>query len=192
MGGSVGTPEFVNTLGVTFSDAFGSPIDMANYVDWCYRDAFGPIMTTALSFTGTSLFLNGDNGNGSIDSTLPGVNSAGTGTYAPVAMAAICTKQTGRLGRTGKGRMFLPGVIRPSDVSPGGIIGTSWANTLNLAAARFYDCLTGAETPVLPSGTATPLDAGPVLLHSNPAIDPTPILGFTVGNVVGWIRDRIR
>nr|CRY97706.1 hypothetical protein [uncultured prokaryote] len=186
--GPIGTPNFATTIGVTMSDGFGSLVDLANTVHLAYTVEFSDIMSSQLSCTGVSLFLTGDNGNGSIESDNVPVQGSNSAATAMIGMAAIAQKRTTRLGRTGRGRMFLPGVIKETEVDESGRIVAAALTKIETRADDFLANLNAENS----ARVAFDTPAGPVLLHSSASIDPTPITNFSVNPIVGLMRSRIR
>lgn len=156
----------------------------ANAVMEAYSDSLLLNTASALTLDRVTLSVGQDGqGGGSVDSDLAPVPGGAAGTYPPTAMSAILRKTTNALGRAGRGRMFLPGVLTETDVDPDGTVVVGKRTTLNTAAATFQARL--IEQDVYPS-------VPPVLLHSSGTLAPTPITSFTVSDLVGWIRGRIR
>nr|CRY97708.1 hypothetical protein [uncultured prokaryote] len=181
-----GTPAFVTTMGITLNDVFSELTDFADYVHGTYSGIFQSITSNDLVMEGVSLFLTGENGNGSIDSTnltVPGTNTAES---AMIAMSPVVQKRTGRFGRSGRGRMYLPGVLKTADVDSGGRIDPAKVTQIQERADDWLDALRGVGGPGLDS------DVGPVLLHSSPSVMPTPITKLTCQPIVGLTRGRIR
>lgn len=113
---------------------------------------------------------------GSAPQAIPGTKSAPP---VPVNSSFLLQKQTGRGGRQGRGRCFLPPIwTDESNVSASGVI-TSF--DLGLIQALW----TNALTDLLAS------DCPPVLLHADGST-PDPILSWTVSSVVATQRRRLR
>nr|CRY97707.1 hypothetical protein [uncultured prokaryote] len=185
--GSVGTPNFITTIGVTMSDAFTDLVDLANYVFDSYTSEFDDITSNIFTVTGVSLFTTSAGGNGSIDSTSLPNPGAGTGGTAMIGMAPIMQKKTAQIGRAGRGRMFLPGVLKEADVDESGRISTAKQEQLLERGTDFLANLRGEG-----AASVYDKDAGPVLLHSSASMAPTPITGISVAPIVGIQRSRIR
>lgn len=179
-----GTPEFVTTLGIDLSAFGGDYVEAANTLMTYYSQRLGSLTDSNLSLDRVTLSVGSDGPGGSVDSDLPPITMGRSGTQAPFAMAAIARKVTAELGRRGRGRMFLPAVLSPSEVDEGGNISGSRLGTISNALGLFYGDLTGGASPLLA--------APPVLLHSSAPADPSPITGFAVATLVGWVRGRIR
>lgn len=99
-------------------------------------------------------------------------------------MALIMRKNTAQFGRTGRGRMFIPGVLDEGNVTPSGSIEPATVGNFVAAGGEFYDSLINDPDASLL----------PFLLHNetSPITVPTPITSFTPAPLVGWIRKRIR
>lgn len=181
-----GTSPFVTTIGVDLSGAGGDFVQAANELWSAYYESFAAVTWNGLTLDHVTLSVGSDGPGGSVDSTTaPLAMSRTLSNPAPVAMAPIMRKTTNELGRRGRGRMFLPGAVSEPDVDPDGSVIQSWRNTLAAAGTDFVDLLTNGGVLV-----TTPMP--PVLLHSAPPGLPTPIVGLTPSDIVGWVRGRIR
>lgn len=176
-----GTPEFVTTIGVDLSAFAGDYVEAANRIKAAYGFAFASATDSSLSLDRCTLAVGQDGPGGSVDSDSAPVPMTRTGDAAPMAMSAIARKVTNVFGRRGRGRMFLPGVLRGNEVTEDGIIYGERQTALQAAADFFFDEL-NEELQALP----------PVLLHSTAPADPSPITGLAIQPLVGWIRGRIR
>lgn len=157
-------------------------MDVANAVKAAYVSSLGPVTWNGLVLDRVTLSVGSSGPGGSVDSdTAPDAMGANMSAPMTLALAAIARKSTDRLGRSGRGRMFLPGVLNEVDVDPDGSITTARRATLNSALDDFVDDLTTALV-------------APVLLHSTgvEVFAPTPITGITTSDLVGIIRGRIR
>lgn len=178
-----GTPDFVTTIGVSLADT-GTTVDMANHVMTAYKTAWQDLMLNQYTVDHVSLYVgNGDDPSGSVDSTVDPFNGVRSGAGEAVAMAPIVRKQTPVLGRQGRGRMFIPGVLLTSEVSATGYLGDTPREAIDDAAQSFYDELTNDDTV----GTAL----NPYLFHTSATVAPTLITGFQTAGRVGWIRKRL-
>nr|CRY96646.1 hypothetical protein [uncultured prokaryote] len=183
--GAAGTAPYVTTMGVDLAAAEGDYVAAANNVLASYVDAFEGLTGENFIMDRVSLFVGDGDGGGSVESTDPGTAGLRDGDMAPVGMAAIARKVTTDLGRKGKGRMFLPGMLADLDVDEGGSIPTASRDIFTARATSFL-------TNLLDADPAMPLP--PVLFHSEGSVStvPTPIQGMVCSEKVGWIRGRIR
>lgn len=181
---TVGTPPVVTTLGVDTSAYGGDYVDAANTLMAAYTTFLGPNTSSLLTLDRVTLAVGQDGPGGSVDSTLPPANMGRSGTLGPISQSAIVRKVTNELGRRGRGRMFLPGVVTESEVNEDGSITEARIGTLNLALTDFLE--------FLQEGDAGSLPLPPFLFHTLAPTDPTPIVGLTTQTLVGWIRGRIR
>lgn len=180
-----GTPPFVTTLGVDLRlSAEPDYVDVANTLFALYADSIMSITDKDLLLERCSLFIGASGPSGSIDSTVPARAGGRASEGLPWALSAIARKNTDRLGRSGKGRMFLPGVVSPTEINQAGQISQARRTIINTELVDFYESL----VDTVPSGYP------PVLFHNEGSSDdvPTPILNFTVAPLAGWIRGRIR
>lgn len=185
MTSTVGTPPLVTTIGVDMSNAGGAHVDVANVVMSAYANSIGTTTDSSITVSHVTLTVGQDGPGGSVDSDLPPIPCTRSGSSTPVSLAAIIRKSTNDLGRRGRGRMFLPGVLTQTEVGEDGVIPSVRVGTLQTAVSDFYDLLAESTDP-----TTGPLP--PVLFHSAAPADPSPITGLTVAPLVGWIRGRIR
>ena len=182
--GGGGTAPYVVTCGVSL---LGVPpedfVECANNAKGAYSDQFRSILNPELAIDRCVLQIGLAGGSsGSVESDTPPLQGQGDGSYEPISMAVIARKNTGVLGRKGRGRCFLPGLLTDPAVDAGGRIVASSAEGYS---ERWNTFLTDLAT--LPVGSAM----APVLLH-NDGSPPTPITGGTIAPQVGWIRKRIR
>lgn len=179
---TTGTPPIVTTLGVDLSDVTTDMVGVANSLFSAYVDNLLPETDSALVLDRVNLTVGQDGPGGSVDSTNAPVTGGRSGTGPPVSMAVIVRKVTADLGRRGRGRMFLPGLLSTTNVDENGIIASGRRTEIITAVGAFLAEL--AEDVVNP----TP----PVLLHSSAPADPTPVVNIAISPLVGWIRGRIR
>lgn len=179
--GNVGTQPYVTTIGVEVDLGAATAVDCANIMKASYVDSFAAETTSALTLDRVSLYIGDDGPSGSVDSNTAPSAMTRSGTYPPTACSAIARKVTADVGRRGRGRMFLPGVLSESEVDQDGSVVSARRTSLQAALNDFYGNLT-AVGPVGP----------PVLFHATAPTDPSPITGFAVSDTVGWIRGRIR
>lgn len=185
--GPLGTAPYVTTIGVSLAGAEGDYVGVANSIFNAYDAAFMSTTNDALTLTRVSLLVGDADGNGSVDSSEPPVSGSNTSAMAPIAMAPILRKVTQELGRSGRGRMFIPGALGDADVDDNGQLDPAYrAGLTNVAEQFLEDVRTGAAT-----GGATFPPATPFLLH-NGAGAPNAITALVPSTTVGWIRKRLR
>lgn len=182
--GPVGTQPYVTTIGLDISEYGGDHVAVANKVKEDFALVFATEMTSQLTLDRVTLAVGQDGPGGSVDSDTPPNTFSRSGQFPPTAMSLIARKVTNDLGRRGRGRMFIPGIISENEVDQDGTVVAARRNAVNALLADFYDQLTGA------GGVVTPTD--PVLLHGSAPTTPTPITGLVASDLVGWIRGRIR
>lgn len=179
--GAVGTQPYVTTLGVEWDAGTGTAVDAANNAMSAYGSNFASETNGSLTLDRVSFYIGDDGPSGSVDSDLPPIAMTRTGSYPPTACSAIARKVTAFPGRRGRGRMFLPGVLSENEIDTDGTVLAARRTSLTTALNEFAsDLVTGTNITAL------------VLLHSSAPADPTPITGFAVSDLVGWIRGRIR
>lgn len=185
--GAAGTQPYVTTIGVDLSAAGGNFVAAANKVMVNYGTAFANQWSAALTLDHVTLSVGQDGPGGSVDSDAQPIGSSRTGAFPPTALACIARKITNELGRRGRGRMFLPGILSENEVDEDGSVTPARRTAVNTLLTNFVaqlnDDLEGFALP-------------PVLLHSAPPVGPveapSPITRMTVSDTVGWIRGRIR
>ena len=181
---ALGTSPFITTCGFETSSEY-TPVEYANALHQIYGDTMMPYTYNTLSLQRVNLFIGNDGASGSVSSALaPVAGQKSSGTSPPIAMAAIAQKQTDFVGRSGRGRMFLPGMITEAGTDENGAIIGGDKTDIEGALSDFYDQL----VPTIPEADAF----RPVLLSSKSPGVPKPILGFSLAPLVGWIRGRIR
>lgn len=183
--GGPGTGPYVTTLGVALVG-----IDPDEYVQ-AANDIFNAYQTIMLPNTSAAITLDrvvlsiglAGGTSGSVSSTAAAQPGAVSGIeMAPLAMAAIATKQSASLGRSGRGRSFLPGTVRDASVDEGGNLTTGAVTALGTAWNEILIAL----------ATAIPGRAmSPVILHADGST-PSVIVAGGCAPKVGWIRKRIR
>jgi hypothetical protein len=186
--GAVGTQPYVTTMGLDISGAGGDFVGVANVAFNAYALKIMPETTSGLTLDRVTLSVGQDGPGGSVDSSAAPVAGGASGTYPPTALSVIGRKVTNSLGRRGRGRMFVPGVITETHVDQDGTIGGNRRDQLNIV---FGDFLTQLEAGS-PGAEPEPIPVPPVLLHGSAPLTPTPITGMICSDLVGWIRGRIR
>lgn len=183
--GGPGTAPYVTTLGVALAGI--DPDDYVQAADdifQAYASVMMPNTSDAITLDRVVLSIGLAGGtSGSVSSTNTAVPGGVSGVeFAPLAMAAIATKQSASLGRKGRGRSFLPGTVRDASVDEGGNLTTGAVTALGDAWNQILVNL----------ATATPGRAmSPVILHSDGST-PSVIISGGCSPKVGWIRKRIR
>lgn len=188
MTGPQGTQPYVTTCGVSLLAAEGDFVAAANSAFIAYSNAFRSDMTNQLTLDHVTLSVGQDGPGGSVDSTLAPVTGTVNTTFPPTALSAIIRKSTNNLGRSGRGRMFVPGILTEADVDQDGSLTTAARQETAVLANKFF-------TNLAQGVTADPLSfpLPPFLLHSEGVgIPPSPITGMVPSDLVGWIRGRIR
>lgn len=187
LNGPDGTQPYVTTIGVGLSDAGGDFVGVANRVLQTYASAFDTLTNEDLTFDRVTLLVGSDGGNGSVDSDIAPMVAVRSGPMAPTAMSLIARKNTAVLGRRGRGRMFIPGVLADGDVAANGAIEPE-------SRPIFQEALDNFMTGLSLVGTSPYPIAPPYLLHSegSASTSPTPITSLSTAPLVGWVRKRIR
>jgi hypothetical protein len=168
------------TLGIDTSAFVGDIVAMTNAIDTAYA-ASG---IAALHDNDIALKVihvkEGPNITGAAyDKNVNYPGSAGSGGVSP-ATAYLVHKLTALGGHAGKGRLYLPGVIK-SAMDDDGTIHSGTVTSVSAAFNTFRSSLSTANLP-------------PVLLHgaSSPISIPTPILSFACDGKAATQRRRMR
>lgn len=182
--GQYGTGPFVTTMGLGVASADGEYQLIANRCFNAFADNFLPRMSNGLTLSKVVLTVNEGGDLGSVDSSLTPATGGRSQGDDVIALALLLNKQTSILGRAGRGRMFIPGVLGDEDTGLGGEYTSSARNDFQERADDFLDYLTGQQPgqdhPTLP-----------VLLHSDDRT-PTPISRLILNRKVGVLRKRLR
>lgn len=175
--------EQVCTLGFASSAAATSAtaIDLANDICATWDADMAPITSDEVTLQRVEVLIK-TTGDLLVAGTSTAAAKAGESTLdvLPGGVSAVVRKNTGLAGRAYRGRMFHPGLISDNDVSNGSIITSGRQIEINAALEDWLNSLAGT------------LDEA-VLLHTNPALTPTPIASLTVSRRVGFLgrrRDR--
>jgi hypothetical protein len=182
---SEGTEPFVTTLGVGLSEWGGAYTDAANFLFDAWASTILAQQDSDMTLSRVQLTIGSDGPTGSVDSTNAAEPGERSVEGAPWAMSVIARKTTATVGRAYRGRMFIPGALASGDTAQGGAVSSARVTAIGSALTAFRLELVD---PQIPGGFVTP----PVLLHSASGVAPTPIVGFSVSPLVGWIRKRIR
>lgn len=183
--GANGTAPFVCTLGLDLDHYPGSEDQAANGL----MQVWGSELHTKLHNTMTIervIIAVGQAGGEqpTVSSNLPPIAGTRDTANAPINCAIIMNKNTSTLGRKGRGRMFLPGMLAEGQVGLSG--------GLNTATRQTYDEIFGNILDALTTGSEDYSPMVPVLLHSDPDDDPSVINSFTTAPLCGTLRKRIR
>jgi len=179
-----GTAPFVTTIGVDLSGYGGDFVLAANVVMLAFADAASTQVDGDLTLDRVTLSVGQDGPGGSVDSDttpIPMTRSGNAGTYG---MSIIARKVTNELGRRGRGRMFIPGMVTQTEVDADGSVTSTRRAQIETVLDDFYDNLADGFL------TNPPLE--PFLFHSSAPADPSPITGFVLSDLVGFLRGRIR
>lgn len=183
--GSFGTAPFVCTFGIAV-ETEGAPF--VNYANRCYHAwvlTFADQISTGITVEKCSLTLPIDGGGtGSVDSAL--ASNAGTreGANENISACALVNKKTSQLGRQGRGRMFLPGMLDTGDTGLGGDYSNDFKTTMADLLPEFLVQL----------GLVADEDEEPCqmfLLHSTD-LDPTPVTSLELAPLIGVLKRRLR
>lgn len=165
-----------DTIGQTWTTA------MANSIFDAWKNAMDTSVTSNLTFTGCVLYVKDPLGFIPIPSTSASAVGTSSGTALPPNTAVMVEKITSRPGRSGRGRMFLPGFSEGAVDAAGQIAGASLTQ-LATDLTAFYTALVsvvGVSTPQLFHETTVPSSA------------PTTITSFAADARVSSIAKRFK
>lgn len=178
------------TLGIDLPAPGADPQSIANELMYRFGETIMTDIDNSVTLTHVDLFIgNGDAPSGSVRSSIPPKVGERSMVSVPLNSAVLVTKQSGRLGRLGRGRFFVPSSVAATEVSENGTLTTSIVGSLQARWLAFWLSLTEPDEGEYYVG---PLP--PVLIHQPPHDDqiPTPITSFLVGSRIGTRGSRIR
>lgn len=184
--GQYGTGPFVFTMGLGIASGGPDLVAIANQCHAAYKYAFQSPMSNGLTGQKVTLTVNVGGALGSVDSDDPPFTGQRSADDDPIALALLVNKRTALLGRRGRGRMFVPGVLAGDDTGLGGEYTTSARESFQERCDDFLEYLIG-NTP----GMVDPLELLPCVLHSDDTT-PTPISSLVLNRKVGVLRKRLR
>src|SRR5688572_29979480 len=137
--GTKGTSPFVTTIGVDLGSSGGDYVEAANIVQSEFVTAFVGLMDEELTIQRTVLQVGQDGESASVVSTLsPADGNVSTASEA-IAMAPCIYKLTNTLGRKGRGKSMIPGILRETNVGSQGTIDSSPKAAILAAYEGFLD-----------------------------------------------------
>lgn len=186
----IGTPDFVTTIGVDLSDVGGNFLGAADHLFAAYGSTWMNTTSDHLVLDRVQLNIGlEEGGTGSVTSGKNPITGGDDGDIPPVNLCCIAQKVTNMLGRRGRGRMFLPGVLNETQVTEGGLLGDGVAADLADLGTNFLSAIRAPDVPGEVTPTITPME--PVLFHDG-LLAPTPIISIAISPKVGVIRKRVR
>lgn len=176
------------TFGVDLSETGGDYEGAATSCAQSFETAFQSLLSNEVVITACELRVGQDASGPLLVRVNRGNRGASTGDKLPQNCALLLRKNTARAGRTGRGRMYLPGILQENKVSQTGIIDPTEVATLEDAADDFRAFLAvgglGIDYP-------TPM----VLLHNAlvpGGTDPDPVTSLVPDNRIATQRRRLR
>lgn len=173
------------TFGVDVSDAGGDFEAVAVKCATSFGNTIGLQLRTTSVTTGCNLAVGQDGPDRLIfrgNVNLPGTSTA---EMLPQNCAALYDKQTARAGRRGRGRMFIPNVLKETTVNEVGVMTPASLTDLQGQASQLLLQLASST-----GGVETPM----VLLHNTGpgSTDPDLVTGLQVQQVISTQRRRLR
>lgn len=180
-----GTEPFVCTFGIVLPGT--EPLqEVVDAVFDVWTSVWAALTFDELTMVRAVLTVEAPGGGlGSVVSSQPAVPGDASGNPAALAMAVLVNKRTGLLGRAGRGRFFIPGMLGTADVDASGLMTNSTVELYQEAADTWLEAM---NTPAVGWTEA----ANPQVLHSDASLVPSAINGLVVSNKVGILRKRIR
>lgn len=181
--------SWFTTFGVDLSDAAGDFSAAALGAVSAFENAFQlGFISNQVTITGIDLRVGQDGG----PPLLVRVNRSAKGTAAgeklPQNCALLVRKQTSRAGRTGRGRMYLPGVLNEGQVSQTGFLSPSEAALCEERVEIFLENLRDGS-----GGQVTPT---PMVLLHNAGVPggttPTEVTSLVIDQQIATQRRRLR
>lgn len=178
------------TLGVSLVNAGADYVTVANAIFRRFENTVLEDLDNGLTLNHVDLFIGaGTAPSGSVRSSFGAKPGGRAMVSMPLNTCVLVEKQTGFLGRSNRGRMFVPSSGPASDVSEIGNLSDSLRTSLQGSWTDFYNELSDGGEPGDPLPGAAIL---PVLIHQDVVAAPTPISGFRVVQKVGTRPTRIR
>jgi hypothetical protein len=187
----------ITTIGHDFNGQVGTNAATATAIADAWQTIVVPSMSNVIRYLGVSARIGVAGSEPIVIDINRSVNGNNPQAAVPRNTAMLVRKRTGRGGRRGRGRMFVPGIVFETDVDQAGLYTSSvlvgWQNLFN----SLYDQL-------------VTIAGGPVLLHDDQVItsyssvtgkpvygpfDPGPpndITSLTVDSRVATQRRRLR
>lgn len=178
------------TLGVSLPSGPVNPQAVANELMQRFSETIMTDIDNSVTLTHVDLFIgNGPDPSGSVRSSIPPKVGERSMVSVPLNSAVLVTKQSGRLGRLGRGRFFVPSSVAATEVSENGNLTGSIVTSLQSRWFAFHAALTDPEEGTFYSGTLNP-----VIIHQPPHQDQAPALitSFLVGSKIGTRGSRLR
>lgn len=176
-------------FGVDTNASTESPETLATEIFVTFAAYWANRFSTATAIESAILRTGSGTGATVAESSLPAVNGSSTAAKLPQNCALLVRKNTSRGGRTGRGRMFVPNVLREGDVDDVGVLQSSFRTELQNTASGWLQSMAGGGDAA--QTTPTPM----VLLHNVGAPGgtvPTPVTSLTVDSVISTQRRRLR
>jgi len=131
------------------------------------------VLSSTVSLETTTVYIDGG-AREAYTEVIAGTDSA---TMAPPNVAYLLNKHTNRVGRQGRGRLYLSGVAE-ANVGNAGVLTSAIIDDFDAQIAEFLGFLPDIATSM-------------VLLHSDSS-DPDPVTSITVNPLVATQRRRLR
>jgi len=146
-------------FGVTVPSGGELPDDLAANVQAAFSTHLGPRFDSGCTI-GPATVVVGQDGGENIAGSATSTQSGGLAISSPSPnVAVLLKKRSGRGGRRGRGRMYMPWFVAEGDVDEGGRITPSQVTNITAAATAFRNALSAADRSM-------------VILHSAGATAP--------------------
>jgi hypothetical protein len=172
-----------SAMAVDISDAAGDLEAVGTKFGQTFLDNFQDDLSNQVTLVSVDVVA-GQTGSDPLIAVVP-FGETGTGTAFPLPpnTAVLIQKRTGVGGRSGRGRMFLPGIQLTGNVQPNGTINGSLVTEYQNDADAWLDSLQAATpSPSIPA----------YLLHATGTESPHAITSLVVQGKVATQRRRLR
>lgn len=175
--------DFSVTYAVDMRDTVLNDQSVINALDDDFRAAWRPITDQSYVFQPAEMYHRVDAGPLVFSTSVVAPVAGATAKNSPPPNTAVVVrKRTARVGRSQRGRVYLPGLLDETAVDEAGTIAPSAVTTFQNAATAWLNSLTAGTTPM-------------VLLHQKtedpPLEDPTLVTQLLIQPIVRTQRRRL-
>ena len=177
-------PIVAITFGVGLDGEVENPQLVANDIVTALRDAAEDMFDSDCTIGPAVLTFDQGAERGSIQGSVSFVGGAGRGNSTPPNVAVLARKVTARVGRAGRGRLFLPWVVSAAEVNEQGVLQEEARNGVENFLEQFL-----IEMAAIRAGLRM------VILHDQTVSNanvPSLVTALPVENVVATQRRRLR
>lgn len=176
------------TFGVDLDLGANTGVEIATSIGQAFEIAFQDLLSSQVTIANIELAIGQDGGPPILVEAFRGNAGSNTSEMLPQNCAALYRKGTNRGGQPGRGRFYMPGVLREGQVSQVGINSPTETLLLSAAGQQFLDEL---ETPTTVGAASAPM----VLLHNTGVpggTTPDPVVSLSCDARISTQRRRLR